>query len=863
MSHNFYASRLLRLLLIVFLFPFAAIGQTVVFFDNCNTMANWNNTGGRYNTANVQIATGAIYNFQSVAPVVPPNDHTGGGNVLYTNGNTPYMQAGALNYLLYRIESVPINLTGYDNTRLEFWMQLRSETGNWDGCYVEWSHDGVNWSQIPANNLCLAYDGPMTLNPSSTPFYPLLRPAWFNFRTQWTRVLADISAWDNVPAFYLRYTFHSDEALSDHGWALDDISIISVAIPQVQGNNIVINHNDLTPQIPDGTDFGAVPIGGTGVQTFCIHNIGESPLTLTGNPYVQIIGSADFTVISQPANNVIPPGGSECFQVQFAPTTVGTANATISIPNSDDYSQCSPPNPYRYAVRGQSLNTPPVIAGLVDTTVCPNSGPITLNFTVSDVEQNPAIITLSGSSSNVTLVPNGNIAFGGSGTNRTVTVTPAPGQTGTSVIAVTANDQQSVNPDSTFYFTINVEDAQPPVAICQNLQVQLDANGQGSITPQQADNGSTDNCQIASVSVSQQNFTCADVGVVPVTLTVTDFVGNSATCQLNVTVLPPPMNVNYTASDYNGFNISCFGYSDGSISVTATGGCAPLTYAWSHDPNLVTSSAQNLPQGNYMVTVTDAAGQQQQLNINLTEPAQLADNGFASNISCFGNLDGSVTLDIAGGVPPYTYSAGPVDQNLPAGQYSYTITDLNNCSISVQHTITEPPQIILSGQDRYSIFCKEETLLDITAGGGTGAFTYTWSPADFLSCATCEDPVSTPPRNITYSVTATDQEGCSETFLISVDVICYAFIPNSFTPNGDGLNDIFYVESAVLDQLEVRIFDRWGEEVFFSTKLDYGWNGKKFNEGKLLPAGVYAYSIKITLPGELTEVYNGNINLIR
>ena len=83
---------------------------------------------------------------------------------------------------------------------------------------------------------------------------------------------------------------------------------------------------------------------------------------------------------------------------------------------------------------------------------------------------------------------------------------------------------------------ITIEDNVPPIAICQDITIQLDAAGNASIVPGQIDNGSSDNCGIANMSVNPNTFTCAAVGANPVTLTVTDLYGNVSTCSATVTV---------------------------------------------------------------------------------------------------------------------------------------------------------------------------------------------------------------------------------------------------------------------------------------------------------------------------------------
>ncbi len=105
---------------------------------------------------------------------------------------------------------------------------------------------------------------------------------------------------------------------------------------------------------------------------------------------------------------------------------------------------------------------------------------------------------------------------------------------GTTTVTWTAVDGSGNS--STCSFTVNVADNQDPVAICQNLTVQLDATGNVSITPAQIDNGSSDNCGIQSLLLDNTNFDCEDLEENTVILTVTDLSGNTKTCEATVTV---------------------------------------------------------------------------------------------------------------------------------------------------------------------------------------------------------------------------------------------------------------------------------------------------------------------------------------
>src|SRR5213076_175739 len=106
---------------------------------------------------------------------------------------------------------------------------------------------------------------------------------------------------------------------------------------------------------------------------------------------------------------------------------------------------------------------------------------------------------------------------------------------GTNSVTLTVSDNNGNS--STCTASVTVVDSVPPVAVCQDLTVELDASGHATITPAQLNNGSSDACGIASLSLSQTNFDCSNVGTNTVTLTVTDNNGNSSTCTATVTVV--------------------------------------------------------------------------------------------------------------------------------------------------------------------------------------------------------------------------------------------------------------------------------------------------------------------------------------
>jgi len=116
-----------------------------------------------------------------------------------------------------------------------------------------------------------------------------------------------------------------------------------------------------------------------------------------------------------------------------------------------------------------------------------------------------------------------------------------------------------------------------------------------------------------------------------------------------------------------------------------------------------------------------------------------------------------------------------------------------------------------------------------------------------------------------YRVTAISSIGCPATEEVNVIVIPpYAkdlFIPNAFTPNGDGKNDIFKVYSSYMKALELRVFNQWGNMIFESYDMNKGWDGT--HNGKMQPTGVYVYTAKVTFDGNHIVYRTGSINLVR
>lgn len=159
--------------------------------------------------------------------------------------------------------------------------------------------------------------------------------------------------------------------------------------------------------------------------------------------------------------------------------------------------------------------------------------------------------------------------------------------------------------------------------------------------------------------------------------------------------------------------------------------------------------------------------------------------------------------------------------------------------------------------------------ITLPATYSTGVEKYVWSPVKGLDCTDCPQPEASPKFSTKYAVNFTDQNGCTNDAEIQVVVLCQnanVFVPNTFSPNGDGNNDVFYVRGKGLDRVKtIRIYNRWGETVF--EKKDFapndaaaGWNGQF--RGSKAQAGVYIYQVEVFCENGDVIRHEGNIALI-
>ena len=281
-----------------------------------------------------------------------------------------------------------------------------------------------------------------------------------------------------------------------------------------------------------------------------------------------------------------------------------------------------------------------------------------------------------------------------------------------------------------------------------NVECAGEATGSISIT---AAGGTTPYTYAWSDNSTQEDRTNLTAGTY--TVTVTD--ANGCTESLTLTVSEPLA--------LNGFAqitpVACDGDATGAINLTAERGTAPYTFLWSN--GATTEDIDNLEAGNYTVTVTDANGCTlvQTYTVNTVDNIQV--RSVRTNPDCFGASTGSIDLDVSGGSGTYAYnwSNGAITEdltNVPAGTYSVTITDSNECSRSFTYTLTEPAEISLA-ITAPDIVCggTNSGSISVFPAGGTGPYTYQWSNGD------TGNTIDNIPAG-TYTVTVTDANGCTD-----------------------------------------------------------------------------------------------------
>jgi gliding motility-associated-like protein len=346
-------------------------------------------------------------------------------------------------------------------------------------------------------------------------------------------------------------------------------------------------------------------------------------------------------------------------------------------------------------------------------------------------------------------------------------------------------------------------------------------------------------------------------------VTITDAHNCTASSMTSVGAINPTLQIIGTSA-----SSSICGGPTGAITTSITNGAAPYSFAWA--TGQTTQNLSHLSPGIYAVTVTDNNGcvgnTSVPVNVVNTFPAQIS----SAPDYCNKNV-GSATV-IPFGNPPYHYvwntSTPQTDStanNLSAGNYTVIVTDAYNCKDSLSVTVVNYNDIFAPSfavQPSDALFSEDPITINASTNGG-------WN----FDNGTLSDGTIIPTLNYTHIFAQqgnyfatyyfTSTHGCKDsvTYQIKIKDEMTLYIPNSFTPNHNDVNDEFKAEGTLIQTFEMYIYDRWDNLIIKLEDITQGWNGKY--KGQDVPAGIYVYKGTATnAMGEETD-FNGQINLLR
>lgn len=308
-----------------------------------------------------------------------------------------------------------------------------------------------------------------------------------------------------------------------------------------------------------------------------------------------------------------------------------------------------------------------------------------------------------------------------------------------------------------------------------------------------------------------------------------------------------------------------------------------FTYKWSPasylSDTLVAQPTSSSPvPASYVVTVTSTESgciDKDTVNITVFQPIEVTVS--PDQTICEGQ---SVKLQAAGAAVTYNWSpaqglnrsniADPMASPRATTTYQVVGFDGHQCftDTGLIKVIVNPKPRVDVGPDVALATGSTYTFAPVTQNGPI--VSWKWTPETDLSCTTCNAPVATVNKSMTYRATVTNQNGCVGTDSMNIKTFCLntqVFIPNAFSPDGDGVNDILMVRGKGIALVRsFRVFTRWGELVFEKNNFPpndpaFGWNGKI--RGATGPAEVYVYMADVVCENDLINTYKGNVTLLR
>jgi gliding motility-associated-like protein len=358
-------------------------------------------------------------------------------------------------------------------------------------------------------------------------------------------------------------------------------------------------------------------------------------------------------------------------------------------------------------------------------------------------------------------------------------------------------------------------------------------------------------------------------------ISIKDTYGNSR--NFNVFVKQPSgIKVTTKVSDYNTYQVSCYGADDGYFRVMPTGGAGSYSFKQIGSPS-VSDSLTRLKAGIYYTQVTDQNGCTTQIQTQLRQPEPINMTITSKNPDCNGKNTGWIDIsESKGGVLPYTFILNDKIrqqtgrfENLEGGTYALKIQDKNGCLNSgiLDVKSIEIPEIY-TASNKLDVDLGDSIALIVFSN--LAEQTILWTPGDEMACRTCLTTHARPVNDTDFEITVTSKDRCAQRAVIRVRVDkkrSFA-ISNVITPNGDGQNDkIRYFAGHDVAQVNFfSLYDRWGNLVYHQEALLSGleeidWSGQYFSQP--LQTGVYTWICDVTYLDSETKTYSGSLTILK
>ncbi|MDW8274268.1 MAG: Ig-like domain-containing protein [Chitinophagales bacterium] len=324
----------------------------------------------------------------------------------------------------------------------------------------------------------------------------------------------------------------------------------------------------------------------------------------------------------------------------------------------------------------------------------------------------------------------------------------------------------------------------------------------------------------------------------------------------------------------------CFNDSTGLIDLSVTGGTTPYFYLWSDGTTNEDLSA--VSEGTYTVTVTDFNGCSATVSGFIDEPLPLSLGVSTTGSRCISVGSGSVRAIVTGGQPPYIFSLNGILQTddsfdgLLPGNYALLVRDSRGCEAATSFNINSLSNLNVNlKSDKVELLTGMTAEIKAVAASSKPIIKYLWEPEalfDFSNCTDstiCPNPTVAPKVTTLFRVTVFDEDSCtaSDTLLIKVLNRKSNFIPTAITPNGDGLNDKFVFDILGAEEVQVKIYNRWGNLIYENPAQKNGldnisaWDGTF--KGSPVQLDTYVYYLKVRYFDGSEENITGTVAILR